>query len=217
MLSLDAALLHGLRSLGHGYWPVVATLLDRPSLNTITALPYATKPLARGKFCWWFDCSCLRWCIHIFFVIIVIIIIIIIMIIIMNEKRLAPPSLLLLTCFPSLPYTGRSWICLCLNEGQLENYIHVLTSHTGLLAAHYEGHGLLRDPHRAHLLLMLAAGLEHLKFAIPMVRHGSIQLFPNSIPIPTHPNRHFCQALCYPFLTYFINSTQYISSCESIL
>ncbi|MPC14876.1 Pleckstrin y domain-containing family M member 2 [Portunus trituberculatus] len=111
VLSLDAALLHGLRSLGHGYWPVVSTLLDRPSLSTITSLPYATKPLTRG----------------------------------------------------------RSWICLCLNEGQLENYIHVLTSHTGLLAAHYEAHGLLRDPHRAHLLLMLAAGLEHLKFAIPML------------------------------------------------
>ncbi|XP_045114000.1 uncharacterized protein LOC123506149 isoform X3 [Portunus trituberculatus] len=117
VLSLDAALLHGLRSLGHGYWPVVSTLLDRPSLSTITSLPYATKPLTRG----------------------------------------------------------RSWICLCLNEGQLENYIHVLTSHTGLLAAHYEAHGLLRDPHRAHLLLMLAAGLEHLKFAIPMDVPGWMQ------------------------------------------
>ncbi|XP_063883369.1 uncharacterized protein LOC135112666 isoform X3 [Scylla paramamosain] len=117
VLSLDAALLHGLRSLGHGYWPVVSTLLDRPSLSTITSLPYATKPLTRG----------------------------------------------------------RSWICLCLNEGQLENYIHVLTSHTGLLAAHYEAHGLLRDPHRAHLLLMLTAGLEHLKFAIPMDVPGWMQ------------------------------------------
>ncbi|XP_050702287.1 pleckstrin homology domain-containing family M member 2-like isoform X2 [Eriocheir sinensis] len=117
VLSLDAALLHGLRSLGRGYWPVVATLLDRPSLNTIMSLPYATKPLTRG----------------------------------------------------------RSWVCLCLNEGQLENYLHVLISHPGLLATHYEAHGLLRDPHRAHLLLMLAAGLEHLKFAIPMDVPGWMQ------------------------------------------
>lgn len=49
MLSLDAALLHGLHSLGRGYWPVVAALLDKQSLTTITALPYATKALARGN------------------------------------------------------------------------------------------------------------------------------------------------------------------------
>ncbi|XP_042240184.1 uncharacterized protein LOC121878195 isoform X2 [Homarus americanus] len=117
VLSLDAALLHGLHSLSRGYWPVVAALLDKQSLTTITNLPYATKPLSRG----------------------------------------------------------RSWVCLCLNEGQLESYLHVLTSHRVLLEANYGAQALLRDPHRAHLLLMLAAGLEHLKFSIPMDVPGWLQ------------------------------------------
>ncbi|XP_045615986.2 serine-rich adhesin for platelets isoform X1 [Procambarus clarkii] len=117
VLSLDAALLHGLHSLNRGYWPVVAALLDKQSLATITMLPYATKSLSKG----------------------------------------------------------RSWVCLCLNDGQLESYLHVLTSHRAMLEAHYGSQALLRDPHRAHLLLMLAAGLEHLRFAIPMDVPGWIQ------------------------------------------
>ncbi|XP_071548526.1 uncharacterized protein [Panulirus ornatus] len=117
VLSLDAALLHGLHSLSRGYWPVVAALLDKQSLTTISALPYATKALARG----------------------------------------------------------RSWVCLFLNEGQLESYLHVLTSHRLLLQEHYGSHALLRDPHRSHILLMLVAGLEHLKFSIPMDVPGWMQ------------------------------------------
>lgn len=60
-------------------------------------------------------------------------------------------------------------MCLCLNEGQMESYLHALTSHGGLVEGHYATHALLRDPHRAHLLLMMTAGLEHLKFTIPTV------------------------------------------------
>lgn len=48
VVSLDAALLHGLRCLARGYWPAVAPLLDRTTLATISALPYATTSLARG-------------------------------------------------------------------------------------------------------------------------------------------------------------------------
>lgn len=57
VLSLDAALLHGLHSLSRGYWPVVATLLDKASLSTITSLRYATKPLARGTVRLTFSCG----------------------------------------------------------------------------------------------------------------------------------------------------------------
>ncbi|XP_042860073.1 pleckstrin homology domain-containing family M member 2-like isoform X3 [Penaeus japonicus] len=110
VLSLDAALLHGLHALNKGYWPVVASLLDKDTLATVMSLPYATKPLTRG----------------------------------------------------------RAWICLCLNEGQLESYLHVLTTHQLLLGSHYGSQALLRDPHRTHLLLMLAAGLEHIRFTIPV-------------------------------------------------
>lgn len=49
MLSLDAALLHGLHALNKGYWPVVASLLDKDTLATVMSLPYATKPLTRGR------------------------------------------------------------------------------------------------------------------------------------------------------------------------
>ncbi|XP_068214955.1 uncharacterized protein prd1 isoform X2 [Palaemon carinicauda] len=117
VLSLDAALLHGLHSLNRGYWAAVSSLLDKPSLSMLNNLPYATKPIAKG----------------------------------------------------------RSWLCLCLSEGQLEGYLHALTSHRGLLDTYYGPHALLRDPHRTHILLMLVAGLEHLKMAIPMDIPGWIQ------------------------------------------
>lgn len=76
-------------------------------------------------------------------------------------------STLLLSKNPA--FSGRAWICLCLNEGQLESYLHVLTTHQLLLGSHYGSQALLRDPHRTHLLLMLAAGLEHIRFTIPVV------------------------------------------------
>ncbi|KAK7071275.1 hypothetical protein SK128_015989 [Halocaridina rubra] len=117
VLSLDAALLHGLHSLSRGYWPAVSLLLDKPSLSMLSKLPYATKPISKG----------------------------------------------------------RSWLCLCISEGQLEGYLHALSSNQGLLESYYGPHALLRDAHRTHILLMLVAGLEHLKMAIPMDIPGWIQ------------------------------------------
>ncbi|CAL4069516.1 unnamed protein product, partial [Meganyctiphanes norvegica] len=110
VLSLDAALLHGLHNLTCGYWSLLSSFLDKTSLKTINSLPYATTQLSRG----------------------------------------------------------RAWLCLCLNEGQLESYLHVLSSHHSVLGKHYASGALLRDPHRANIMLMMAAGLEHIKLNISM-------------------------------------------------
>ena len=66
-------------------------------------------------------------------------------------------------------FVGRTWLCLSLNEGQLESYLHVLSSHQSMLGKHYASGALLRDPHRANIMLMMAAGLEHIKLNISMV------------------------------------------------